>query len=412
MTADGVPESLLASARKPRLLEVTLPNISLGFETGPNLSATLFTIKCVIRGQGCDGRAQGQSVKGVLPSQTTAVEGTVQGLGIEQVLHSCFVETSLRDDENTVFCQEVETLPGLLRVGLVFPSNPSAFGTAAEQDQICENMLSLQPGGLCSLLHANELEVSYDDYRDAWSLAWKLRDIVAQGLDPPAEIVALSLSPPLPNAANGFSLESNGVTVSCPKAAVGSTGIVNGTVYTKVDESQLRARASDEMRWGSLERICTSGIENMSRLFYNTAFNRPIGSWDTSAVRNMSELFFKANSFNQPIGEWDTSSVVDMNAMFGFASNFNQIIGDWDTSSVQNMERMFLAARDFNKAIGEWNTSSVHTMRGMFAYTQTFDQSLINWDVDAVISCASFTSGVISFTNAFKPTFTNCNLGD
>jgi surface protein len=32
-------------------------------------------------------------------------------------------------------------------------------------------------------------------------------------------------------------------------------------------------------------------------------FNQPIGTWDTSSVRNMREMFSGAVAFNQPIGD-------------------------------------------------------------------------------------------------------------
>ncbi|WP_434337688.1 BspA family leucine-rich repeat surface protein [Mycoplasma capricolum] len=59
-----------------------------------------------------------------------------------------------------------------------------------------------------------------------------------------------------------------------------------------------------------------------------------IQHWDTSNVRDMTEMFCFAESFNQPIDNWDTSNVIDMGAMFGFAKSFNQPIGNWDVSNV------------------------------------------------------------------------------
>ena len=42
----------------------------------------------------------------------------------------------------------------------------------------------------------------------------------------------------------------------------------------------------------------------------------PISSWNVSAVKDMSYLFYYQQSFNVDISSWDTSSVTDMGSMF------------------------------------------------------------------------------------------------
>ena len=70
-------DRLLTSVRDPLVLNATLPNITVGFKTGPNIPGTEFTIKCVLAGEGCDATPQGQSVNGYLPVKPAAVEGVL-----------------------------------------------------------------------------------------------------------------------------------------------------------------------------------------------------------------------------------------------------------------------------------------------------------------------------------------------
>ena len=53
-------------------------------------------------------------------------------------------------------------------------------------------------------------------------------------------------------------------------------------------------------------------------------------------------MFYGAETFNRALGDWDTSSVKDMSGMFYLAISFNQAIQNWDTSNgVINMNEMF-----------------------------------------------------------------------
>ena len=51
----------------------------------------------------------------------------------------------------------------------------------------------------------------------------------------------------------------------------------------------------------------------MNQMFYDaTAFNQPVGNWNTSVVTNMSGMFWGANTFNKNIGGWDVKNVIKM----------------------------------------------------------------------------------------------------
>ena len=142
----------------------------------------------------------------------------------------------------------------------------------------------------------------------------------------------------------------------------------------------------------------TSSVTNMSRMFSDaTSFNGAIGSWDTSSVTNMSQMFDSASQFNQDISGWNTSSVTDMSQMFEDATAFNKNICNWDTSSVTTMNRMFYGATSFNGTIGCWNTSSVTDMRSMFYGAIVFNQDIGGWNTSSVTDMSYMFYGASQF---------------
>ena len=111
-----------------------------------------------------------------------------------------------------------------------------------------------------------------------------------------------------------FYLDSNGVTIKCPLANVGDTGVVGSDTYVKVDRASLVASIT---AGANVQFCCTSGITDMSELFSaRNSFNKNIGGWDTASATTMREMFRSAHLFNQDIGEWDVSNVSNMNDMF------------------------------------------------------------------------------------------------
>ena len=116
-----------------------------------------------------------------------------------------------------------------------------------------------------------------------------------------------------PIFSQNFQLASNNKTIVCDNASTGSSGVVNGKTYTKVNRSTLVSMISGGQ---DVSCVCTSGITNMQGLFQNNSnFNQDISSWDTSNVNNMQGLFQNAGSFNQDIGYWDVSSMNDQNGV-------------------------------------------------------------------------------------------------
>ncbi len=96
-----------------------------------------------------------------------------------------------------------------------------------------------------------------------------------------------------------FILAENGITVTCSEAEVGDTRYIAeyNREFTKVSESQLRAIANDDTRWSELLSVCTSGITDMSEMFYDpnwiidfSNFDTNISHWDMSGVTSFSNF--------------------------------------------------------------------------------------------------------------------------
>ncbi len=144
----------------------------------------------------------------------------------------------------------------------------------------------------------------------------------------------------------------------------------------------------------NLNMIDTSAIKDMSNLFEDdSTFNGDITKWNTSNVTTMFSLFRSASVFNQDIGAWDTSKVTNMGSMFRTTTSFNQDIGDWNVSSVENMYAMFSSASAFNQDIRNWNIGNVTSVTLMFFGASAFDQNLSSWKLCKLTLTSTVFSG-------------------
>ena len=219
----------------------------------------------------------------------------------------------------------------------------------------------------------------------------------------------LFISFTISNAQDFFLDPTNGVTIKCPAAAVGDTGVVGGVTYEKVDRASLIAKRN---AGENLSTCCTSGITDMSSMFNNrVGFNDPIGNWDVSSVVTMTDMFKKAKGFNQNLENWDMSSVVDMSGMFWFAIIYDQPMSNWDVSNVTNMSRLFNNADNFNQNVGNWNTSNVKNMFMTFHSIPVFNNgdtagssnNPLNWDTSKVTTMELMFRENTAFNQSFGP---------
>ena len=121
-------------------------------------------------------------------------------------------------------------------------------------------------------------------------------------------------------------------TCQCPNATVGDTDVINGVMYTAVDNSTIAGQVAN----GNIN-LCTTLVTNMSSLFRdNSSFNSDIRFWDTVAVNDMSGMFRDATTFNGDISNWNTSAVTNMEGMFRDAAAFNQYLRGWCVTNISS----------------------------------------------------------------------------
>jgi surface protein len=161
----------------------------------------------------------------------------------------------------------------------------------------------------------------------------------------------------------------------------------------------------------------TSNVTNMASTFANAdSFNQDIGSWDVSKVSDFNNMFFGNSAFNNggspSIDGWNlkTSGPVNMIAMFSAATAFNQPIGSWDTSEVTGTFQCFQSATAFSQDISLWNVSKITDMRFMFQ-SSGFNQNLSSWALrlsgvllnnifsNSIMSTANYTDTIVGWAN-------------
>ena len=193
-----------------------------------------------------------------------------------------------------------------------------------------------------------------------------------------------------PNSGSGNCQFSNSAALKSAVDAYTSAG----TTYTD------NGTTKDLTTLGDIGTWCTSGITSMSNLFDGkSSFNESINAWDTSSVTKMAAMFKGATVYDQPLDAWVTSSVTSMAAMFRDTAAFNQDISGWNVSSVTAMNSMFRNAAEFDQPIGSWNTVSMTNMQCMFCDgASKFNQDISGWTVSSVTDMRYMFRAATAFT--------------
>ena len=78
------------------------------------------------------------------------------------------------------------------------------------------------------------------------------------------------------------------------------------------------------------EKINTSDVTNMERLFQNASLANPnVSNWDVSKVKTMDVMFFEAKHASPNVSNWDVSSLESARWMFDFSGVMKLDLSKW-----------------------------------------------------------------------------------
>ncbi|WP_086269899.1 DarT ssDNA thymidine ADP-ribosyltransferase family protein, partial [Campylobacter devanensis] len=204
-------------------------------------------------------------------------------------------------------------------------------------------------------------------------------------------------------------------------------------LYAPQSKDELENLICDEDIY--LGDIDTSAITDMSELFYESERKdfSGIESWDVSSVANMSWMFYGCYNFNQPLNSWDVGSVANMSWMFYGCYNFNQPLDNWkdklsqklidqlplrcfvERKIVNNKTRYYPKTRDELRSLvraeslnlGDIDISAITDMSELFYKIERKDFSGIeSWDVSSVTNM----SEMFAYCNNFNQPLNNWDV--
>ena len=106
----------------------------------------------------------------------------------------------------------------------------------------------------------------------------------------------------------------------------------------------------------------------------------PPGQHSESNV--ISSTHTGADAFDQPLGSWDTSAVEDMSYTFAYMKRFNQPLASWDLSALKHLDCTFYRNDAFAQDLRRWELPDTASSNFTFHKASSFDLNLAPAGVD------------------------------
>lgn len=154
-----------------------------------------------------------------------------------------------------------------------------------------------------------------------------------------------------------------------------------------------------------LSNFDTSAVTNMSSMFYNctSLTSLDVSNFNTSAVTNMGGMFQSCSGLTSlDLSSFGTSAVTNMSGMFGYCTKLTSLdLSNFDTSAVTDMSIMFRDCSGLTSLdLSSFGTSAVTNMSSMFSgCTSLTSLDLSNFDTSVVTDMSSMFSGCTALRN-------------
>ena len=150
----------------------------------------------------------------------------------------------------------------------------------------------------------------------------------------------------------------------------------------------------------------TSAVTDMSSMFYGCNLSTlDLSSFNTSSVTNMGGMFYGCSLSTLDLSSFDTSAVTNMNEMFRYCNRLTTLdLSSFDTSAVTNMGFMFYNCNNLTTIIGNHTLEEVQA--GTIKALKGTKVSL-NLSYSPLLECASILAlfyGLADLTGNTKQT--------
>ena len=138
----------------------------------------------------------------------------------------------------------------------------------------------------------------------------------------------------------------------------------------------------------------TSAVKDMSKMFFQCSGIESINlsGWDTSNVKNMHEMFYGCRGLKSvDLSGWDTSSLVDIQYMFCYCKSLKSLdLSNWDTSSLKDAHCAFEECSSLEFIdVSTWNTEKLEDARWMFCECSKLKSiDLTKWNTSKISGTA------------------------